>query len=69
MPVRDFLPRTEAGFLLWLQNFVTKLPTYAAALGITPAQRSIRLWRTHERACSCVTQPVRYLSISVVLHA
>lgn len=38
MPVKDYLPRTEAAFSVWLQNFVTKLPTYVAALGITPAQ-------------------------------
>ena len=38
MPIKDYLPRTEAGFIVWLQNFVTKLPAYVAALGITPAQ-------------------------------
>ena len=38
MATRDFLPRTEAGLLVWLQNFSTKIATYAAGLSVTPAQ-------------------------------
>ena len=38
MASREFLPRTEAGLLIWLQIFANKLSTYAATLGVAPAQ-------------------------------
>ncbi len=33
-----FLPRDEAGKRKWLKNFAAKLPTYAATVGVTPAE-------------------------------
>ena len=33
-----YLPKDDSGKALWLHNFWLKLVTYAAALGITPAQ-------------------------------
>jgi uncharacterized protein YaiE (UPF0345 family) len=33
-----FLPADEPGKLKWLNNFAAKLPTYAATVGVTPAE-------------------------------
>jgi hypothetical protein len=33
-----FIPADEPGKLKWLKNFAAKLPTYAATVGITPAE-------------------------------
>ena len=38
MAAKDYLPRSDSEFSVWFENFVTKLPTHAVALGITPAQ-------------------------------
>jgi hypothetical protein len=38
MPNKDYLPRTDADFVVWLQSFSSKLPANAATLGITPAE-------------------------------
>ena len=38
MPGKEYIPNTDAELIVWYENFTTKLPTYAAALGIAPAQ-------------------------------
>jgi hypothetical protein len=38
MPKSYFLPKDEAGKRDWLNNFAGKLPTYAATVGVTPAE-------------------------------
>jgi hypothetical protein len=38
MPKSYFLPKNEPGKRAWLQNFAAKLPTYAATVGVTPAE-------------------------------
>jgi hypothetical protein len=35
---KPYLPKDDAGKVVWLNNFREKLPLYAAALGITPIQ-------------------------------
>jgi len=35
---KPYLPKDEAGRVIWLQNFKNKLADYAATLGITPAE-------------------------------
>lgn len=38
MAKNNFLPDTLAGLDSWAENFLAKLPTYAAAFGLSPAQ-------------------------------
>ncbi|MBI3365607.1 MAG: hypothetical protein HY033_11955 [Ignavibacteriae bacterium] len=38
MAGKDYLPKSDSEFSVWFQNFVAKLPTHAASVGITPAQ-------------------------------
>ena len=38
MPKSYFLPPSESGKRAWLKNFAGKLPTYAATVGVTPAE-------------------------------
>jgi hypothetical protein len=41
----DYVPNTDGGLLNWLANLKAKLPTYIAALGITPARvTQINTW-------------------------
>ena len=35
---RDYLPPGDAGFLIWLQNFNTKLASHAVTVGVPPAE-------------------------------
>lgn len=36
----QYLPKDDPGKARWLKNFASKTPTYAAALGITPAEQT-----------------------------
>jgi hypothetical protein len=38
MTTKDYLPRPDAEFAVWLQSFTVKLPAHAVALNITPAE-------------------------------
>ncbi|HTX22879.1 MAG TPA: hypothetical protein VMD27_13605 [Candidatus Aquilonibacter sp.] len=38
MPKAYFLPTNEPGKRAWLNNFAGKMPTYAAIVGVTPAE-------------------------------
>ena len=38
MPKAYFLPTNEPGKRAWLNNFAGKMPTYAATVGVTPAE-------------------------------
>ncbi|MBS4028650.1 MAG: hypothetical protein KGZ58_08430, partial [Ignavibacteriales bacterium] len=40
MNTNDYIPRTDAEFVVWLNNMVNKLPTHAPTLGITNDQIS-----------------------------
>jgi hypothetical protein len=36
----DFLPKSNGGLASWLNNYGTKLPTYAVLLSLTPAEQA-----------------------------
>jgi hypothetical protein len=38
MPKSYFIPADEPGKRTWLNNYAAKLPTYAATVGVTPAE-------------------------------
>ncbi|MBI3192867.1 MAG: hypothetical protein HYZ34_00200, partial [Ignavibacteriae bacterium] len=38
MATRDYYPNVDARVLLWLENFNTKLPNYAATFGLSGGQ-------------------------------
>lgn len=38
MPTKDYLPHTDADFVIWLENFSNKIGSHSASLGITPAE-------------------------------